>query len=86
MIPRMCGTGSTEEKQEFNLNDMVNNDNVRERTDLQENPYVLSNLAPRLWPFMRHSITSVRHSAVRTLVRCIVIILFMCQYTAHFCP
>lgn len=29
---------------------------------------MLSTLAPRLWPFMRHSITSVRYSAIRTLV------------------
>lgn len=36
--------------------------------DGEENPYVLSTLAPRLWPFMRHSITSVRYSAIRTLV------------------
>jgi TATA-binding protein-associated factor len=34
----------------------------------EENPFVLSTLAPRLWPFMRHSITSVRYSAIRTLV------------------
>jgi len=36
--------------------------------DGEENPFVLSTLAPRLWPFMRHSITSVRYSAMRTLV------------------
>lgn len=36
--------------------------------DGEENPLVLSTLAPRLWPFMRHSITSVRYSAIRTLV------------------
>ncbi|CAJ2655319.1 TATA-binding protein-associated factor BTAF1 isoform X2 [Trifolium pratense] len=35
----------------------------------EENPFVLSTLAPRLWPFMRHSITSVRYSAIRTLER-----------------
>ncbi|KAJ7964144.1 TATA-binding protein-associated factor BTAF1 [Quillaja saponaria] len=35
----------------------------------EENPYMLSTLAPRLWPFMRHSITSVRYSAIRTLER-----------------
>ncbi|KAG4966687.1 hypothetical protein JHK87_032338 [Glycine soja] len=37
--------------------------------DGEENPYVLSTLAPRLWPFMRHTITSVRYSAIRTLER-----------------
>lgn len=82
MIPRMHGTGSAEEKQEFDLNDMDNNDSIKERTDLQENPYMLSNLAPRLWPFMRHSITSVRHSAIRTLVRFLLrLVLFMCANT-----
>ncbi|XP_019412830.1 PREDICTED: TATA-binding protein-associated factor BTAF1 isoform X2 [Lupinus angustifolius] len=35
----------------------------------EENPFILSTLAPRLWPFMRHSITSVRYSAIRTLER-----------------
>ncbi|EFJ06187.1 hypothetical protein SELMODRAFT_186944 [Selaginella moellendorffii] len=29
----------------------------------------LSVLAPRLWPFMRHNISSVRYAAIRTLVR-----------------
>ena len=37
-------------------------------SDHDNNPYMLSILAPRLWPFMRHSITSVRFSAIRTLV------------------
>lgn len=37
-------------------------------SDHDKNPYMLSMLAPRLWPFMRHSITSVRFSAIRTLV------------------
>ncbi|QCD89038.1 TATA-binding protein-associated factor [Vigna unguiculata] len=36
--------------------------------DGEENPYVQKTLAQRLWPFMRHSITSVRYSAIRTLV------------------
>ncbi|XP_031406931.1 TATA-binding protein-associated factor BTAF1 [Punica granatum] len=69
MIPRMHGTCSAEEKLEIDLNDMVNSDNMQERTDLREDPYMLSSLAPRLWPFMRHSITSVRYSAIRTLER-----------------
>ncbi|XP_028801250.1 TATA-binding protein-associated factor BTAF1 isoform X1 [Neltuma alba] len=38
-------------------------------SDHDKNPYMLSMLAPRLWPFMRHSITSVRFSAIRTLER-----------------
>ncbi|KAL9234087.1 hypothetical protein vseg_008996 [Gypsophila vaccaria] len=55
-------------KQELDLNEVLSC-----RDDLgvipKENPYVLSALAPRLWPFMRHSITSVRYSAIRTLER-----------------
>lgn len=31
-------------------------------------PLLLAKLAPRLWPFMRHNIMSVRHAAIRTLV------------------
>lgn len=34
----------------------------------EDDPFLLSSLAPRLWPFMRHNITSVRLAAVRTLV------------------
>lgn len=33
-----------------------------------DDPFLLATLAPRLWPFMRHNITSVRHAAIRTLV------------------
>lgn len=65
MIPKK----TSKEKQELDLNEVVHVDDVGEGRDLQENPYMLSTLAPRLWPFMRHSITSVRHSAIRTLER-----------------
>lgn len=57
MISRMFSA-----QEGFDLNEIVCNVNS------QENPYMLSTLAPRLWPFMRHSITSVRYSAIRTLV------------------
>lgn len=67
MIPKMFG-GTSNEKQGFDLNEVVRVDDVGEGRILQENPCTLSMLAPRLWPFMRHSITSVRHSAIRTLV------------------
>ena len=67
MIPKMFGATS-KEKQGFDLNEVVRVDDIGEGRDSQENPYMLSMLAPRLWPFMRHSITSVRHSAIRTLV------------------
>ncbi|OMO61314.1 SNF2-related protein [Corchorus olitorius] len=69
MMPKMFGTSKSEDKQHFDLNEVVNVDEVGGGKDLQENPYMLSTLAPRLWPFMRHSITSVRHSAIRTLER-----------------
>lgn len=68
MIPKMFGGLTAKEKQEFDLNEEVNVDDHAGGSFSQENPYMLSTLAPRLWPFMRHSITSVRHSAMRTLV------------------
>ncbi|KAA8528192.1 hypothetical protein F0562_035557 [Nyssa sinensis] len=69
MIPKMFGALASREKQEFDLNETVHVDDFGEGIISQENPYMLSTLAPRLWPFMRHSITSVRHSAIRTLER-----------------
>lgn len=69
MIPKMLGTSVLKEKQDMDLNDMVSADSFGERKDTQENPYMLSTLAPRLWPFMRHTITSVRLSAIHTLER-----------------
>ncbi|XP_065853225.1 TATA-binding protein-associated factor BTAF1 [Euphorbia lathyris] len=65
LIPKMI----SKEKQELDLNEVVPVDDAGEGRDLEENPYMLSTLAPRLWPFMRHSITSVRYSAIRTLER-----------------
>ncbi|KAJ4974502.1 hypothetical protein NE237_007676 [Protea cynaroides] len=67
MIPKMFGT--LKEKEEFDLNELVQIDDNGVGVKSEENPYMLSTLAPRLWPFMRHSITSVRHSAIRTLER-----------------
>ncbi|THG06497.1 hypothetical protein TEA_017661 [Camellia sinensis var. sinensis] len=69
MIPKMSGILPSKMKQEFDLNELVGLDDLGEGTSTQENPYMLSTLAPRLWPFMRHSITSVRYSAIRTLER-----------------
>ena len=68
MIPKMFGASASKEKQELDLNEVVCVDDLGEGISIQENPYTLSTLAPRLWPFMRHSITSVRYSAIRTLV------------------
>lgn len=68
MISRMFSAFKV--KQGFDLNEIVPIDDVsRTVNNSQENPYMLSTLAPRLWPFMRHSITSVRYSAIRTLER-----------------
>ncbi|KAK6782737.1 hypothetical protein RDI58_020533 [Solanum bulbocastanum] len=64
MIPKTFG-----EKKKFDLNEIDRQDDLGEGTWSSENPYMLSTLAPRLWPFMRHSITSVRCSAIRTLER-----------------
>lgn len=69
MVPKMFGSSTSDEKQNFDLNEALLTDDAGEGKDLQESPYMLSMLAPRLWPFMRHSITSVRHSAIRTLER-----------------
>lgn len=69
MVPKMFRASTSNEKENFDLNEAVHADVAGEGRDLQESPYMLSILAPRLWPFMRHSITSVRHSAIRTLVK-----------------
>ncbi|XAR57644.1 Nucleoplasmin ATPase [Bertholletia excelsa] len=69
MLPKMSGILAAKEKQELDLNQMVGIEDPVEGIGSQENPYILSMLAPRLWPFMRHSITSVRYSAIRTLER-----------------
>ncbi|RAL50435.1 hypothetical protein DM860_016902 [Cuscuta australis] len=55
--------------QEINLNESGYKDYISEGTSSLENPHMMSILAPRLWPFMRHSITSVRYAAIRTLER-----------------
>ncbi|CAH8382756.1 unnamed protein product [Eruca vesicaria subsp. sativa] len=60
---------SVGKEQNVDLNEMVHVESVRERGDVKESPYALSGLAPRLWPFTRHDITSVRFSAIRTLER-----------------
>lgn len=65
MIPKMLET--SKDSQEFDLNELGRIDDTGV-VNSQENPFMLSTLAPRLWPFMRHSITSVRYSAIRTLV------------------
>ncbi|KAG8375288.1 hypothetical protein BUALT_Bualt10G0084800 [Buddleja alternifolia] len=69
MIPKTFGTLNSTEKLELDLNEVGHLDDHEEGMSSLENPFMLSTLAPRLWPFMRHSITSVRLSAIRTLER-----------------
>ncbi|XP_008796296.2 TATA-binding protein-associated factor BTAF1 [Phoenix dactylifera] len=69
MVPKMLDTLTLAEKQEFDLNEASQAEEHGNATKQMDNPYILSTLTPRLWPFMRHSITSVRHSAIRTLER-----------------
>lgn len=68
MIPKMFEALTLRETQEYDLNEVIPVHDTPEGIRSQENPYALTSLAPRLWPFMRHSITSVRYSAIRTLV------------------
>lgn len=68
MVPKMLGALTSLEKQVLDLNEVLQGDDIRAGMKYDENPYVLSSLAPRLWPFMRHIITSVRHAAICTLV------------------
>ncbi|KAJ8627928.1 hypothetical protein MRB53_021235 [Persea americana] len=69
MVPKMLGALTSLEKQVLDLNEVLQGDDIRAGMKYDENPYVLSSLAPRLWPFMRHIITSVRHAAICTLER-----------------
>ncbi|XP_075506033.1 TATA-binding protein-associated factor BTAF1-like isoform X1 [Primulina tabacum] len=69
MIPKTFSMLGSKEKLELDLNESSHMADHDEGTSSLENPYMLSMLAPRLWPFMRHSITSVRLSAIRTLER-----------------
>ena len=68
MVPKMLGMAALGER-EFDLNKATQTAEQEDMLAYSENPYVLATLTPRLWPFMRHTITSVRRSAIRTLVR-----------------
>ncbi|KNA20109.1 hypothetical protein SOVF_055380 [Spinacia oleracea] len=65
----MLDTLTLQGPQELDLNEDLSYIDELELPASNENPYMLSALAPRLWPFMRHSISSVRYSAIRTLER-----------------
>ncbi|KAG6551134.1 hypothetical protein Mapa_007369 [Marchantia paleacea] len=60
-----------EKRKLIDLNEMVSADENGGdlRDGPRDDPFLLASLAPRLWPFMRHNITSVRHAAIRTLER-----------------
>lgn len=77
MIPKTFDTMGSKETLELDLNEIGHTDDLEEGTSSLENPYMLSTLAPRLWPFMRHSISSVRLSAIRTLVVNLPILTFV---------
>ncbi|KAF8783592.1 hypothetical protein HU200_000532 [Digitaria exilis] len=67
MVPKMLGTAASGERGELDLNTLTQTAGQEDSLASCENPYGLATLTPRLWPFMRHSITSVRRSAIRTL-------------------
>jgi TATA-binding protein-associated factor len=53
----------------FDLNKAIQLDeNSEDEIKQMDDPALLSTLTPRLWPFMRHNISSVRHAAISTLV------------------
>lgn len=81
MVPKMLETLKFAEKQELDLNRVSQAEEHGDEIKDLDNPYILSSLTPRLWPFMRHSITSVRHSAIRTLVNLSSMLLF-CIYSS----
>lgn len=68
IVPKMLDTLKLVQKDDLDLNKLSQPDDHGDGIKSAGNPYALSKLTPRLWPFMRHSITSVRHSAIRTLV------------------
>ncbi|KAJ4797222.1 TATA-binding protein-associated factor MOT1 [Rhynchospora pubera] len=63
MVPKMLDKLISAEKHGVDIN-MFEVDNTS-----GSSPYALATLVPRLWPFMRHTITSVRYSAICTLER-----------------
>ena len=62
-IARELSVGIADARPMFDLNEAIQ-DEIKHMDD----PSLLSTLTPRLWPFMRHNISSVRHAAISTLV------------------
>lgn len=67
----------------LDLNEMMDDHSVGDNASgAEDDLFLLSNLAPRLWPFMRHNITSVRLAAIRTLVRpSSLLLLYTCPWS-----
>jgi hypothetical protein len=76
MVPKMLDKLISAEKHGVDIN-------MFEMDDASgSSPYALSTLVPRLWPFMRHTITSVRNSAICTLVSSLLFLLqFLCVHS-----
>lgn len=68
VVPRTLGN-KTAKRPMFDLNEAILDDESENEPKQTDDPFLLSTLAPRLWPFMRHSISSVRHAAISTLER-----------------
>ncbi|KAI5064208.1 hypothetical protein GOP47_0020878 [Adiantum capillus-veneris] len=68
LVSRAC-LGDGGQRPFFDLNEMVPSDEQEDNTKHMDDPCLLSMLAPRLWPFMRHNILSVRYAAISMLER-----------------
>lgn len=69
ILPTTQRTDNSCENEGFDLNKTGHVDDQQGGLNSFQTHHMLSTLAPRLWPFMRHNITSVRYSAIRTLER-----------------
>lgn len=80
MVPKMLEKLKLAEKQGFDLNKELQADEHGYEINDLDSPYILSTITPRLWPFMRHTITCVRHSSIHTLVNLFFLIAFIICY------
>ena len=68
-IVRELSVGIADARPMFDLNEAILlDDDSEDEIKHMDDPSLLSTLTPRLWPFMRHNISSVRHAAISTLV------------------
>ncbi|MCO5611453.1 hypothetical protein L7F22_065706 [Adiantum nelumboides] len=68
LVSREC-VGAGSQRPFIDLNEMVLSDEQEDNMKQMDDPCLLSTLAPRLWPFMRHNILSVRYAAISMLER-----------------